>query len=325
MAQSRHVRISNSSLNSYGTRILTEGVDLEQYKRNPILLWMHVRAFRGTKDDVLPIGRVENINVEGDDITGDLVFDSASDDFAKSIEQKWDGGFLKMVSAAFDIVATDEDPALALPGQTYATITKSKLYEVSVADIGANDDSIVLVRNGKQVKLTSGIDNADLPTLKLNHSQKNKDMDFKTIALKLGLPETASEADILNKIGLILEYKTANEKLKTENDGLKLSAITTAVETAQKAGKFSLDKKEHFIELGKKVGLEELKIVLSAMNSVVKPMDLIGKEGGTISLSKEWKKLSEVPVEKINDLKANHKDDYIRLYKAEYGIVPDLD
>ena len=57
---SKKVRISNSSLNCYGTRVLTSGVDLEQYKRNPVLLYMHKRG--------LVIGLVKNVCVDGDDI-----------------------------------------------------------------------------------------------------------------------------------------------------------------------------------------------------------------------------------------------------------------
>ena len=41
MEKGRKVRISNSALNQHGTRILTEGVELDQYKKNPVLLYMH--------------------------------------------------------------------------------------------------------------------------------------------------------------------------------------------------------------------------------------------------------------------------------------------
>ena len=40
----KRVRISNDRLNSYGTRVLTSGMDTEQYERNPVLLYMHERG-----------------------------------------------------------------------------------------------------------------------------------------------------------------------------------------------------------------------------------------------------------------------------------------
>jgi len=186
---SRKVRISDSSLNSYGTRVLTSGVDLVQFRKNPVLLWMHNRAWRGQQSEVLPLGYVENIQVEGDSITGELVFDE-QDEFAKQIASKWDGGILRMVSPNFDIIAVDESPDLAVPGQTRATITKAKLVEVSVVDIGGNDNNIALQYQGKELKLSEGGEFPEIPAIQL-HNPKKEEMSYKTIALKLGLNEDA--------------------------------------------------------------------------------------------------------------------------------------
>ena len=93
--------ISTSRVNSYGSRVITEGIDLSQYVRNPILLWMHCRQYPGERAP-LPIGRVENLRTEGDALIGTPVFDSA-DEFARQIESKWENGFLKMCSAGIEI------------------------------------------------------------------------------------------------------------------------------------------------------------------------------------------------------------------------------
>lgn len=70
--------ISTPRLNSYGTRVLTEGIDTEQYKKNPVLLFMHRRG--SVKD--MPIGRIENLRVEGDTLYGTPVFDNDLDEDA---------------------------------------------------------------------------------------------------------------------------------------------------------------------------------------------------------------------------------------------------
>ena len=44
----KRVRISNDSLNSYGFRVLTHGMDVAQYNRNPVLLYMHERGNVGS-------------------------------------------------------------------------------------------------------------------------------------------------------------------------------------------------------------------------------------------------------------------------------------
>lgn len=116
--------ISDSSLNAYGSRILTSGIDIEQYKRNPILLWMHRRADGGRKDEVLPLGHVEDLVIEGDALYGVPVFD-AVDDFAKNVQALWESGTIKMVSGHFDIIELSADSQYMLPGQTRETVTKA--------------------------------------------------------------------------------------------------------------------------------------------------------------------------------------------------------
>lgn len=319
----RKVRISDSSLNSYGTRVLTSGVDLSQFKRNPILLWMHNRAWRGQKSEVLPLGYVDNIQVDGDSITGELVFDE-NDEFAKQIASKWDGGILKMVSPNFDIVAVDESPDLALPGQTRATITKSKLVEVSVVDIGGNDNNIALQYQGKELKLSEGGEFPEIPAIQL-HNPKKEEMSYKTIALKLGLSEEAPEDKVLQEVGVLLGYKTANEALRKELDELKLAGITGKIDAAIAEGKLPSEKKADMIALGK-MDVKQLDTVLSLLHKPVKPTTVInnapaGASGATIELSKATK-LSEVPEKDWNDLRTNNNAEYIRLFKAEYGIDP---
>jgi hypothetical protein len=224
-------------------------------------------------------------------------------------------------------LAISEAKEHLLPGQTRPTVVESKLFEVSVVDIGGNDDAIVLTKGEKAIKLVAGEDNEVLPLLK-NNQKEIQEMDYKAIALKLGLPETASEQDILNGIGILLGFKTANETLKTEKttlqgeiDSLKLAGVTNMVEDAIKAGKITQDKKDHFITLGKNMGADGLKLTLDAIPAAVKPLSLINGTGGTGTAvaAGDWKKLSEVPADKMLEVRAD-KETYMKLYKAEYGI-----
>jgi len=317
---SRKVRISDSSLNSYGTRVLTSGVDLVQFRKNPVLLWMHNRAWRGQQSEVLPLGYVENIQVEGDSITGELVFDE-QDEFAKQIASKWDGGILRMVSPNFDIIAVDESPDLAVPGQTRATITKAKLVEVSVVDIGGNDNNIALQYQGKELKLSEGGEFPEIPAIQL-HNPKKEEMSYKTIALKLGLNEDAPEDKVLSEVSVLLGYKTANETLRKELDDLKLSGITGKVKAAVTAGLLPADKEADMIALGK-MDEKQLDTVLSLLHKPLKLTTVINTpaNGGNVELSKA-QKLSDIPEKDWTDLRENNSAEYIRLYKAQFGIDP---
>lgn len=40
----KRIIISDESVNCYGTWVKTDGVDISQYERNPVLLWMHWRG-----------------------------------------------------------------------------------------------------------------------------------------------------------------------------------------------------------------------------------------------------------------------------------------
>ena len=206
----KRIIISDESVNCYGTWVKTDGVDISQYERNPVLLWMHWRG--------IIIGCIKDIKKEGDKITGEPYFDEVRDE-SKLAKQQWDKGTLKMASANFEVTETSDAPELIKPGQYRATATRSKLIEISMVDIGGNDNALplVLTFKGQELKLAAGENSDGLPLLTNINNQKDEEkMDYKAIALKLGLPETAGENEILSSIDVLNGYKTANQQLRSE-------------------------------------------------------------------------------------------------------------
>ena len=254
------VRLTNDTLNSYGYRVLTEGVDITQYERNPILLYMHNRG--------KAIGLIKDIKREAGEITGELAFDEATE-LSCQCKKQWDFGSLRMVSIGFEVIETSEAPEHLVPGQRYATVTKARLLEVSLVDIGANNDAIRLHKDGQLITLGDG---GECPLPRLNHKPTNTppQMELKALALQLGLPETADEAAVNAKLA---ELKTANddaEKVRKENEQLKLAQITAAVDGAIAAKKIPAEKKQHFLDLGQKVGIDTLKETFAAISPTAK-------------------------------------------------------
>lgn len=307
----KRVRITNDSLNSYGFRVLTDGLDVMQYNRNPVLLNMHERGN--------VIGYVKDLKVENNEVTGELMFDCASE-LSQRCKKQFEFGSLRMVSAGLEILETSEDPDLLVPGQTRPTITKSKLFEVSVVDVGANDDALVLHKDGKRVTL--GRDGeCDLPLLNNNNkNQKTEEMENKTIALQLGLPETATEAEISAKFAELKQLKEENASLLKEKETLALVNITNLVTQAIAEKRLEEKDKDQFVELGKKIGAEELEKTLKAMHPAVKLSSVLGHQGGAPAGEQKYTKLSEVPADQIAALRADNPEEYKQLYKAEYGI-----
>ena len=308
----KRVRISNDSLNSYGFRVLTSGLDVAQYNRNPVLLYMHERGN--------VVGYVKDLKVENNEVTGELMFDCASE-LSQRCKKQFEFGSLRMVSAGLEILETSEDKDLLVAGQTRPTITKSKLFEVSIADVGANDDALVLQRNGKVITLGRDGD-CDLPLLNNNNKQKKtEEMENKTIALKLGLPETATDAEISAKLTELNQLKEQNVSLLKEKESLTLTNITSLVTQAITEKRLEEKDKDQFVELGKKIGAEELEKTLKAMHPAVKLSSVLGHQGGApTGATATFTKLSEVPADQIAALRSENPEEYKRLYKAEYGI-----
>lgn len=311
--------ISTPRLNSYGARVLTEGIDLEQYQKNPVLLYMHRR---GRKED-MPIGIMENLRVEGDTLYGTPKFDDDTED-ERNINKKWERGTLRMLSAGLDILEWSEEPALLVAGQTRPTITKSKLIEVSVVDIGANDDALQvgLYHEGKLLALAAGEENAHLPLLTVlakedNEEQtpnNNQQKKMEKILLKLGLAPNATEDEAVAAIGQLQEEKSA----------MALARITDAVETAIKEKRITADKKEKYLSIGKTLGLADLNALFADMAPVQKPLDLVRPNGSVQSAGSATLTWANATPEQLQELRENNKEEYVRLYKENFGFAPEF-
>ena len=312
----KRVRISNEILNAYGTWIVTAGCDTAQYERNPVLLYMHVRG------DV--IGYIKDIKVENGEVTGEPVFDEASE-LSIRAKKQFEFGSLRMVSAGIEILEMSEDPKLLKPGQTRPTITKSRLIEVSIVDIGANDDALVLTQNG--VRLQLGKDGSNpLPLLNNKPSNQSQQMlDLKELALLLGLEATADESAVRARIQLLKEAEEERKTLREEKQQMTLAAITQAVDAGIAENKIPADKKDHFINLGKTAGLESLKETIAAMSPKGKISQVLNKGGEKPQGEATFTKLSDVPADKLMAMRKDDRETYIKLFKAEYGFEPTFD
>lgn len=319
----KRVRLTNSSLNAYGTRVLTEGMDIKQFERNPVLLWMHRRG------EV--IGMVTDIKREGDEITGVLQFDEASE-LSQKCKKQWDFGSLRMVSVGIDILAWDEDPKLYVEGQKLATISRSKLTEVSLVDIGANDDALVLTYEGQTLNFSKdGYQPLPLakptdPATPINLQQPNsstpnssKTMDQKVLALSLGLPEMATEQEITAKLATLQAAAAETEKLREEQEKMKLAQLEAEVDKAIAEKRIEDKMRAHFVETGKTIGLEALRTTLSAISPRMKLSKILNSSGQEV-VPTTFTKLSEVPADQLVELRENDPEQYRKLYKAEYGM-----
>jgi len=140
---------------------------------------------------------------------------------------------------------------------------------------------------------------------------------MKQIAILLGLAETAAEPEILQAIQDVQLKAQRVDTLEATIQQAADAEIAREVQLAVSSKRITADKTDHFTTLGKTAGIEVLRSTLQMIPTNVKPTDLIT---GSSSSQTEFAKLSEVPAEKRETLRAEDPEMYAKLYKAEYGI-----
>lgn len=220
--------------------MLTSGANPSVFENNPVMLLNH-------DDWNLPIGRWENIRVEGSRILADAVFDK-DDERAVAVMGKVERGFLKAASIGGWPGESSNDPSLMLPGQTYPTMVTWTVREASICTIGSNHNAIALYdQENKRMDLN---DKGTLIKLfdtasGIHVSPKNKtQMTILTGLLKLS--DNASEQAIADEVQKIIrlrdELQKENSALKTEKEALssKVQAFEKKEKDERKASAVTL-------------------------------------------------------------------------------------
>lgn len=168
--------LSDSSLNRYGYRVLTEGLNIENFRKNPIMLYMHFRD-EGSPlwGESKAIGHWEDIQVNGDELSAVPVFDKV-DELSRTIAAKYEAGTFSAVSIGYRTIATSANKDLLVPGQTRETVTESELMEASIVDIPGNSNAVRLYDKSSFALLAAGMDQNQVPALQT----KPKAMNYKS-------------------------------------------------------------------------------------------------------------------------------------------------
>lgn len=280
--------LSDESVNSYGTRVLTEGIRLDNFLKNPTMLWNHTRAWSDKEDQILPIGRWENLRVEDGKLLGDGVFDE-KDAFAQKIKSKVEQKIINMCSVSIAVITSSEDASVIVQGQSRPTIIECELREVSVVDIGSNKNAVRLYDacDGREINLSdNGEKNFLLPLL--DSINKDKNMEFKEVKELLGLrdkEDSEVKTEIARLRGLETEVVTLRGDKQSLTDRLKVftdkeaadrqAAIVALVDDAVKTRKITASEKPDYLALAEK-DFETTKKILDARQGVQEP----GESGG---------------------------------------------
>lgn len=326
--------LCDESLNEYGFWLPMKGAVTDTFKKNPILLWMHNRAWRGTKDEVLPLGVIEGFRIDGDKMYGTPRFDQ-NDDFAQAIENKVEDSIIRMASVGIRIIETSKDPKWLKPGQTRETPIKWVLKEVSLVDIGANSNSLAIALYDENDELiTLSDDGKELPIQKLNDNIHQNQSDMKKLLSFFKLADGATEDEVFAKVeelnGQVATLTADKTKLEGELKTLKdaqaaarEAEITTLLESAVKDGRIDDKAKESWKNLFAG-NFESAKVTLASITprtSVKEQLASDGKKGEEDSLEKmSWDEMDKQG--KLETLKSKYPELYKEKFVEKFGTEP---
>jgi len=312
--------INTEDVNSYGYRILTNGIDYTQYMRNPVVLFMHERGVNAYKGSEV-IGRCTRLYKEGTTLIAEVEFDE-KDEYAKKIAGKVERGYIRMASMFAEIKEVSTEPQHILEGQVYETVTACKLVEISIVDIGGNDNALKLSKDGKPFQLKKIVTNT------------SNNMDIKVIALALGMGENTKEEAVLSALHSL---KTDKEKAEAEVVALKktiretrTAEATTLVDKAVQLGLIPQALKESQLKQfeadfdGQKAVLSKLVVDKEAENTrqgkanTVREVVLGAGAKPTGTADESYDYLQKKNPERLRAIRDKEPEEYARLAK-EYA------
>ncbi|MBX6361256.1 MAG: hypothetical protein IRZ03_14390 [Acidobacterium ailaaui] len=242
-----------------GFRVLMSGAQIDQFRQNPIMLFMHNRAgdMQPVADNVmLAIGKWYDIRIDGNRLLAKPDFDD-EDEFAMKVQRKVEKGYYNAASIWLDPIDISEDPALMLPGQIGPTVTKWGILEASIVDVPNCRNALAIRTSAQHSIMLNGQWNLEpVSYLKI---VKMQDMNKKILS-KLGLTEQAQEQDVEQRIEELLlakkklqEIEEERKKIADELQQLKAHQLQQRIEQlvdgAIHAGKIAPGDREKFLKL----------------------------------------------------------------------------
>ncbi|MWB92981.1 caudovirus prohead protease [Flavobacterium sp. GA093] len=304
--------------NSYGFSIVTSGISLKRFKKNPMMLNQHWNSTSNV------LGKWENLKVDNDLLLAEPVFDLDDED-AAFVSGKVDRGFIN--SCSMGITFNRDD--LKIIGDK-VVMTKCELYECSIVAVPSNANSIRLyTQSGELLKdeevkeLCLSIQPEPGDTQKLDLNPKN---DMKKITLTLAVLTALSfdkatpEVDVEAVEAAILKLSKDNTEmsakllaLQTEKDNAATLAIEEMVTLAITEGRIPATKKDDFVKLATadfalaKTTIESIPAKVTLGDKTIVPT-------GGVTTKEEFQKLS---LDAQLAFKTTNPDEYKKMFNVK--------
>ena len=318
--------LTDSTLNSYGYRLLTRGYQLSAFRKNPIGYYMH-----GTDEFPREMGvliRWDDLRADGDQVYGKPCINLNHPRGQRTVEEV-ESGFLNAASVGH-IVALEisSNPGDYLSGQAGPTISKWFNREASLVDIPGNYNALtdLVDVNDNPLNLSDfNINNLTMKQIFLNPAQlalMNLKADAEQSVVDTAFADLVAKAGKVD--GLIKDLNAAQKDAsdaKLALDGLKKTVadeevkdllVTAVKETRCTQAAADLLAKQY---AGKPDELKGLVATMQPYQPVVSRLAVTGD--GKVN----GKTYDELDTEgKLEDLKANDPDAFKNLYRQRWGV-----
>lgn len=283
--------------NSHGFAIDLDGIDLERFKKNPVMLWGHDR------DKV--IGRWTNLRIENGSLLADADFDT-DDTVGKEVARKVGKGYLKGCSVGIYIKEMMEKDGITIAA-------KSELLEASVVSVPSDSDAVMLYdANNKPTTLEA----VKLSINQINKTMKENQIELTTATLKALSLESGATAQAV-ELAVADKSKRITE-LEAKVAEYEKARVTELVDKAIADKKIGADEKDTYVSLATK-DFEGVSKILSKMKGVAPVSTELNVQGSASKYEgKTWDELDHAGL--LASLKAEAPEKYEEMYKQKFNL-----
>jgi phage head maturation protease len=311
--------------NSYGFSIVTEGIDLTRFAKNPVMLSDHYNSNWNV------MGKWNDFTKSGSVLSGFPEFDM-EDQYAAELAGKVERGFINACSMG---IIFDRVNLILVEGKL--VLTKCELVEVSIVPVPSNANSVRLFNiDGKPLEekelqeLTlSVIPSIINPELNLNIDNMKKIILSVGVLMALGFDKQPTdgmdvsevEAKVLDLHGKLTEAEKKNAALelaaknaKEAQEAAAKLAVEKKVKLAISEGKFGADKEAEMVTLGlaSETALDTVIASIPAkQNFAAGVTSPSGTGEAVVKTMDDFEKLSH---EQKLSFKENNPEDYKKLF-----------
>jgi len=200
--------------------IKIKGIDLKNYKKNPVILWSHNR-------NDLPIGKAVRITKSGDTLKMKIQFaDYETNPFADQVYRLLKGGYLNATSIGFmpdyEKVEYDEKKRQRI-------FNKVELFELSIVNVPANQEALATGKSINKAFEDVVITEEELevwtPETKDTDKEVIKDLEARIVVLEKSITQEEPSQEDSYFEGIMKEFESSSGTPSPDTEDIDLENI----------------------------------------------------------------------------------------------------